>query len=225
MSSESDYSQAGRRAPLTVREVFDARRSSLALEVLTPHASLDRPVVDPDVSSPGLALSGFTDRFTEGRLQVFGQTEMRYLAGLDAQTARDRLRTLFEFEIPGVFVTKGQAVPDWFLDLAVSAGVTVFRSALSTRDFFAVIKPFLEAALAPQTTLHGSLADVYGVGLLFVGQSGVGKSECVLDLVERGHRLVADDLVMVSRHGNEVLIGKGHELQSHHHGDPRHWDH
>ena len=87
---------------------------------------------------------------------------------------------------------------------------------LSTRDFYRLLKPYLEAALAPQTTVHGSLADVYGVGLLFVGKSGIGKSECVLDLVERGHRLVADDLVMVSRHGNEILIGKGHELQRHH---------
>ena len=216
LSPDNDYSKGGRRTSLSVREVFDARRSSLALEVLTPHASLDRPVVDSDISSPGLALSGFMDRFAEGRLQVFGQTEMSYLAGLNPRTARDRLRKLFGFDIPAVFVTKGQDVPDWFLELAVAAGIAVFRSALSTRDFFAVIKPFLEAALAPRTTLHGSLADVYGVGLLFVGQSGVGKSECVLDLVERGHRLVADDLVMVSRHGNEILIGKGHELQSHH---------
>jgi HPr kinase/phosphorylase len=113
-------------------------------------------------------------------------------------------------------VTKGQTVPDWFVELAGAAGIPVFRSGLSTRDFYRVLKPYLETALAPQTTLHGSLADVYGVGLLFVGKSGVGKSECVLDLVERGHRLVADDLVMVSRHGNEILLGKGHELQRHH---------
>jgi HPr kinase/phosphorylase len=87
---------------------------------------------------------------------------------------------------------------------------------LSTKEFYRRVKPYLEAALAPTTQLHGSLADVYGVGLLFMGTSGVGKSECVLDLVERGHRLVADDLVMVSRRGADVLIGQGHERQGHH---------
>ena len=199
-----------------VRAVLDARRDALQLEVLTPHAALDRLVADPDVSSPGLALAGYTGRFPEGRMQVFGETEMSYLASLDPQGARDRVTTLFAYQIPAVFITKGLAVPDWFVELAGAAGIPVFRSRLSTRDFYRVLKPYLEGALAPQTTLHGSLADVYGVGLLFVGKSGVGKSECVLDLVERGHRLVADDLVMVSRHGNEILLGKGHELQQHH---------
>ena len=92
----------------------------------------------------------------------------------------------------------------------------ILRSALKTNEFYARVKPALEEEFAPTTTLHGSLADVFGVGLLFVGQSGIGKSECVLDLVERGHRLVADDLVIATRRGNDVLIGRGHELQRHH---------
>jgi len=93
--------------------------------------------------------------------------------------------------------------------------VTILRSRLKTAEFYRLIKPFLADQFAPTTTMHGSLADVYGVGLFFTGKSGIGKSECVLDLVERGHRLVADDLVFVSRRGNDVLIGKGHELQRH----------
>jgi len=123
---------------------------------------------------------------------------------------------LFSFDVPAVFVSKGQEVPPFFLEAAVEAQIPVIRSHASTKYFYQRIKPYLEAALAPTTNLHGSLADVYGVGLLFVGESGVGKSECVLDLVERGHRLVADDLVLVSRRGNDVLIGRGHELQRHH---------
>jgi HPr kinase/phosphorylase len=126
------------------------------------------------------------------------------------------LAGLFQFEIPAVFVTKGQEVPAVFAELADAQGIPVLRSQLSTKEFYRRVKPYLEAVLAPATTLHGSLADVYGVGLLFVGKSGVGKSECVLDLVERGHRLVADDLVLVNRRGNDVLIGKGHPLQRHH---------
>src|SRR5213080_5588385 len=100
-------------------------------------------------------------------------------------------------------------------DLAADAGVPIIGSRLKTNEFYTRIKPWLEEEFAPTTNLHGSLADVFGVGLLFVGQSGIGKSECVLDLVERGHRLVADDLVIVRRRGTDVLIGRGHELQRH----------
>jgi HPr kinase/phosphorylase len=149
-------------------------------------------------------------------MQVFGETEMTYLATLNDAEVRSRLDAVFSFDVPAVFITKGQRVPDSFLEVAGRRGVPTFRTALTTKDFYRKIKPYLEAVLAPTTTLHGSLADVHGVGLLFVGKSGVGKSECVLDLVERGHRLVADDLVLVSRRGNDVLIGKGHELQRHH---------
>jgi HPr kinase/phosphorylase len=102
------------------------------------------------------------------------------------------------------------------LELARARGVPVMRSKLKTAEFYRRVKPVVEEAFAPRTTLHGSLADVYGVGLLFMGRSGIGKSECVLDLVERGHRLVADDVVQVVRRGNDVLIGRGHELAAHH---------
>jgi HPr kinase/phosphorylase len=177
---------------------------------------LDRPASDPDVTSPGLALAGHTSRVPSGRMWVFGETEMTYVATLAEDDARGRLDALFSFEVPAVFVSKALPVPDYFLDSATRHGVPVLRSARTTKEFYQLIKPFLEVSLAPSITLHGSLADVYGVGLLFVGDSGVGKSECVLDLVERGHRLVADDLVLVTRQGNDILIGRGHELQRHH---------
>lgn len=147
---------------------------------------------------------------------IFGETEMTYISSLSDDDARDRLDVLFSFEVPAVFVSKGQAVKDYFVTTATQHGVPVLRSALSTKELYHRIKPFLELSLAPSTTLHGSLADVHGVGLLFVGDSGVGKSECVLDLVERGHRLVADDLVLTTKQGNDVLIGRGFERQGHH---------
>ncbi len=208
-------------APLTpksvsVREILEAKRQTLGLEVLTEATSLDRPASDPDITSPGLALAGHTARTPRGRMWVFGETEMTYLGALPEADARSRLATLFTFDVPAVFVTKGQQVSEYFLEEAVSAAVPVLRCSVSTKEFYRRIKPFLELSMAPTTTLHGSLADVYGVGLLFVGDSGVGKSECVLDLVERGHRLVADDLVLASKQGNDVLIGRGHELQKHH---------
>lgn len=203
-------------ASLTVERLLEDRQESLHLEVLNPGVSLDREITDSDVSSPGIALSGFTQRFAEGRMQVFGETEISYLESLTDDELRERVGGVFRFAIPAVFVTKGLPVSEGFLDVATEHGIPVLRSSLSTKEFYWRVKPYLDAILAPRTHLHGSLADVYGVGLLFVGRSGVGKSECVLDLVERGHRLVADDLIIVSRRGPDVLLGEGHELQGHH---------
>jgi HPr kinase/phosphorylase len=196
---------------LSIQQLTDARGSSLALELLTPGVSLERTCADSDVASPGLALAGFVDRFPEGRMQVFGETEMLFLSTLRADVVHERLAAFFRHQIPAAFVTKNLPVPDALVEAAATAGVPLFRTTLSTKDFFRRVRPFLEVILSPSTAVHGSLADVYGVGLLFVGKSGIGKSECVL-----GHRLVADDLVLVTRRGNDILIGRGHELQRHH---------
>ena len=176
---------------------------------------LDRPVRSQEVSSPGLALAGYVERFPAHRLQVLGETEISYLLSLSDAERERVLRLFFGFHIPAVFVTKAQELPGGLEQAAREAGVPVLRSQLKTNEFYRRIKPVLEEAFAPTTNIHGSLADVYGVGLLFTGASGIGKSECVMDLVERGHRLVADDLVIVRRRGNDVLIGKGHDLQRH----------
>ena len=156
------------------------------------------------------------DRFVPSRLHVLVETELTYLQSLDEAARKQSIETFMGHDLPIVFVTKGQDPPELLLSLARSRSIPVLRTKLKTAEFFRRIKPVLEDAFAPRTTLHGSLADVYGVGLLFTGRSGIGKSECVLDLVERGHRLVADDLVLVARKGNDVLIGQGHELAAHH---------
>ncbi len=201
---------------LTLREILARKGDPLQLEPLTGEVGLDRPIPDPEVASPGLALAGYTGRFMPRRLHVLGETEISYLNSLEAGDRRGRLEKFFEFDLPCVFVTKGQDVPTELLDLARARGIPLLRSKLKTAEFYRRIKPIVEEAFAPRTTLHGSLADVYGVGLLFIGQSGIGKSECVLDLVERGHRLVADDIVQVAKRGRDILIGSGHELAAHH---------
>jgi HPr kinase/phosphorylase len=201
---------------LRLRDFVSRRGDPLQLEALTGEVGLDRQLPDAEVASPGLALAGYTVRFAPNRLHVFGETEITYLATLSTEQRRETLSRFFDFELPCVFVTKGQDVPAEMLEFARARGVPVLRSPLKTAEFYRRIKPIVEEAFAPRTTLHGSLADVYGVGLLFVGRSGIGKSECVLDLVERGHRLVADDVVQVIRRGNDVLIGRGHELAAHH---------
>ena len=199
----------------TVQELVDRLTDVLQLERVGPPCGLAREITSPEVSSPGLVLSGYMDRFVGERIQVLGETEVSYLWSLAPEDRTPILERYFTFAIPCVFVTKGQEFPTELADAACRADVAVLRSSLKTAEFYRRVKPVLEEQFAPSTTLHGSLADVFGVGLFFTGQSGIGKSECVLDLVERGHRLVADDLVIATRRGNDVLIGRGHELQRH----------
>ena len=201
---------------LSVRDLLDRKRGSLSLELVSGEAGLDRQITGPDVSSPGLVISGYTDRFPADRVQVLGETEVSYLSSLEGTELERAAQGFMALDIPCVFVTKGLMVPKELAAAAEAAGVPLLRSSLKTGEFYRRIKPYLEEKFAPTTTVHGSLCDVYGVGCLFVGRSGIGKSETVLDLVERGHRLVADDVVHVKRHGNDVLIGRGHELQMHH---------
>jgi HPr kinase/phosphorylase len=201
---------------LRLRDFLERPDDPLQLEALTGAVGLDRSVPDPEVASPGLALAGYTGRFAPQRLHVLGETEIMYLGSLPPAERHRLLANLFSFDLPCLFVTKGLEVPTELLDLAREKGVPILRSRLKTAEFYRRIKPMVEEAFAPRTTLHGSLADVYGVGLLFIGRSGIGKSECVLDLVERGHRLVADDVVQVTRRGTDILIGRGHELAGHH---------
>jgi HPr kinase/phosphorylase len=197
---------------LTVRDLIAQRGDVLQLEALTGEAGLDNVISVPEVSSPGLVLAGFTKRFASRRLHALGETEIAYLKSLSAAARRRALETLFGYELPCVFVTKSQQVPPEMVALARERGIALLRSKLKTSEFYRRIVPYLQEVFAPSTTVHGSLADVYGVGLLFTGRSGIGKSECVLDLVERGHRLVADDVVHITQRGADVLIGRAHEL-------------
>ena len=188
----------------------------LQLELLTGDVGLDREIRSPEASSPGLVLAGYTARFVgSDRIHILGETEITYLASLDAKARRKSIETFLSYELPCVIISKGQQAPDELVALAREKGVAVIRSRLKTAEFYRRLKPFLDDAFAPRTTVHGSLADVFGVGLLFRGRSGIGKSECVLDLVERGHRLVADDIVNITKRGIDVLIGRGHEISRH----------
>lgn len=206
----------GKKPPkLTVARLLDRMSVVLQLEHLPGTGGLDRVIESPHVSSPGLALAGYTKRFANHRLQVMGETEVRYLESKPQDERRRILRDFFRLEIPCLFLSKGMRPPPGLVEEATFANIGVLISKLKTNEFYNRIKPWLEEEFAATTTMHASLADVFGVGLLFAGRSGIGKSECVLDLIERGHRLVADDLVLITKRGADVLIGRGHELQRH----------
>ena len=201
---------------LTVRKFLETAGESLSLDDIGNGVGIDTVIPNADVSSAGLALAGYVDRFVAERLQVLGETEITYLTSLTVAERERILASFFAFRMPAVVVTKNQEPPAELREAAAKSEIPLLRTKLKTAEFYRRIKPVLEAEFAETTTLHGSLADVFGVGLFFTGRSGIGKSECVLDLVERGHRLVADDLVITTRRGNDVLIGRGHELQRHH---------
>ncbi len=201
---------------LKVRDLFEEKGLIYGLKLLSAEGGLDKPIPTKEIHRPGLALAGFTDRFAHYRIQILGETEITYLKGLATAKRHESIERFFSFDVPCVVVTKGLDPPSFLLEEANRSGVPVISTSQSTSRFSHFLSAYLENRFAPHTTLHGTLADVYGVGLLFQGRSGIGKSECVLDLVERGHRLVADDLVNVSRKGNEILIGTGHESLRHH---------
>lgn len=199
-----------------VAQLYERMKETLKLDLLGSPAGLEREITSVDASGPGLVLAGYVGRFVHARIQVLGETEVSYLNSLPAAERTRNLQQFFSFPVPCVMVTKGLDLPDGMEQLAKDAGIAILRSKVKTQEFYRLIGPFLEAAFAPAATLHGSLADVFGVGLLFTGSSGIGKSECVLDLVERGHRLVADDLVICRRRGTDVIIGRAHEHAQYH---------
>ena len=201
---------------LTVASLLRRKREAFSLTVVAGESGLERGIEVPEVSSPGLALAGYRERFVSQRVLIFGETEIAYLESLRASERAAALTFVFESGVPCAIITKNQAAPAELVSAAEAAGVAVLETPLKTGDFYRRLQPYLEEEFAPRTSLHGSLADVYGIGLLFMGPSGIGKSECVLDLVERGHRLVADDLILVHRRQSDILLGRAHENQRHH---------
>lgn len=201
---------------LTVAELLERKADPLQLRLLTEEHTAHKKITTDEVVSPGLVLAGYTDRFTPTRSQVLGETEVMYLASLGEEDREAAVDRFLAFDIPVVFVTKGLEPPPPLLERANERGIPVVSTGHKTGVFYTAIKSFLENQFAPSTFVHGSLADVYGVGLLFTGRSGIGKSECVLDLVERGHRFVADDQIHVTRRRGGILIGRSSEVLGFH---------
>jgi HPr kinase/phosphorylase len=196
--------------------LFEDQREELQLEPLTESLASCREITISDIHRPGMALMGFVDNFLPERIQILAQTEFTYLATLSPKQVREAIDRLFQFQMPLIVVCKGLEVPPYLLERANEGQVPVLRTPQSTTPFIHSLTSYLDHMFAPQTTVHGSLVDVYGVGLLFTGRSGIGKSETALDLVERGHRLVADDVVTITRRHGDVLIGSGNQLLRHH---------
>ncbi len=187
----------------------------LKLSPLTGETGLSKRIVNAESNRPGLALSGFFDRFSNNRIQILGETELTYLRSLTGEPRRAALVRLFDLDIPCMVVTKGMVPPQELTETAERFDTAVLGTTLTTDAFAHSLLEYLEPYFAPSTTVHGALVDVYGVGLLFTGRSGIGKSETALDLVERGHRLVADDVVTAYRMRRGIVMGTSNTITQH----------
>lgn len=198
----------------SVQLFFEENAEEFKLEKLCEDLSSPIPITTSDVHRPAFALAGFMENYLHERIQILGETEILYIRSLNAAKQKEAIERLFSEKLCCIIVTKGLELPADLLPLAGENGVPVLRTTMQTTEFIHVLTGHLDFVFAPRTMIHGSLVDVYGVGLLFSGRSAIGKSEIALDLVERGHRLVADDVVEIVRHG-DVLIGRGRDHLRH----------
>ena len=186
------------------------------LEVISaPDGYLEKRVYVPEVNRPGLQLSGFFDYFDPERIQILGTVEYTYLEKMHPDDRYNALRKFFNFKPVAVVVTRGMEIFPELKQCAAESGVPLLRSKENTSQFMSALILSLNVWLAPMTTLHGVLVDVYGEGVLLLGESGVGKSETAIELVKRGHRLVADDAVEIKKVSKKTLVGSSPEIIRH----------
>ena len=201
---------------ISIGEFFARHSESLEMTLSGPDAGFDRRIREPTINRPGLALAGFYSYFAEKRIQVLGSAELSYLRSLSASEIRERCRSLCERPIPGLVVSRGFKVPLPLQEAAEEAGVALFRTTMVTMRYMNAATLALEFDFAPQKSEYGSMVDILGVGTLIRGSSGIGKSECVLGLVERGHSLVSDDMTRFRAIEGRELTGTSPDLTRHH---------
>jgi HPr kinase/phosphorylase len=196
---------------VTIKDILN----KFKLELISGEEGISRPVTTSDISRPGLEMAGFFDYYPEERLQLLGMTELTFFSMLNEEDRMIRMQRLCTDVTPGIIITRGLDVPEELIEASEREDVPVMRSNLKTTRLVSQLTNYLEIALAPTIAIHGVLVDVYGVGVLITGQSGVGKSETALELVKRGHRLVADDSVEIRQEDQDSLVGNSPPLIEH----------
>ena len=197
---------------------------TLQLTVLSPSTQTEWDIRTTDLNRPGMQFCGFYEYFPFERPQVIGKVEMTYLENLEPEVRRQMLKKYFSFDIPCVIICRGMHPPEELLEAAAARNIAVYQTGMVTTKFFFTAINYLNRCLAPRVTRHGVLVSVYGMGVLITGDSGVGKSEAALELIRRGHQLVADDVVDICRVSDNRLTGECPEMVPLH-GDSRHRHH
>lgn len=203
-------------AELTIQEILDEKEAGLDLELLAGAGGLANVVSSPRIQKPGLALAGYHASLHPARVQILGSTELSFLAAMPHEKAVQQVRQLCSYNLSCLIITKHQNAPEYLLAEAEAVDVPLLRSSHLSSNFISLMTRFLEERLLPASTLHGVLVDIHGVGVLLQGKSGVGKSECALELVLRGYRLVADDVIKVRLKLPSVIFGEGMDLLHYH---------
>ncbi len=201
---------------IDVGTLIKKKEAHLELSLLAGKKGLQKKINIPRIQKPGLALIGDTSNLHPGRIQVLGKSEIRYLKSLEETKIRSVVKKMCARDVSCFVITRGNKPPKVLLSEAEKANITVFVTPLITYTFISRVTRFLEEYLTASTTLHGVLMDVYGVGILIIGKSGIGKSECALDLVLKGHRLVADDVVEIRKKPPATLYGSSTDLLQYH---------
>lgn len=205
-----------RKKSIPVSRLLEHVTHDMDFEMLAGYQGTGRPVYTWDVNRPGLALSGYLDYFANDRVQILGNTEIHFMERMTPAVLASVVANMFSFEIPVFVLSRNLVPPPVFLNMCNRNGIPVLRTAMSTDEVISRIILFLSEEFAPETVLHGTAVDVYGVGCLIVGKPGIGKSESALELVERGHRLVADDLVELKRRREDYLYAQTNKVVRHH---------
>lgn len=194
---------------ITVRELYINKKEEFNLTLIAGHKGMDNPVTEITPYRPGLALTGYTDYFRHDAVQIIGKTETAYLESISQKRRSRYLKNMFSFRIPVIFVCRDIDPSRMIKILANKYDIPIIKTDMETTVFHHSLTVYLNTLLAPSTTVHGTLVDIYGVGVLLTGLSGIGKSEAALDLIDRGHRLVADDAVKIFKRGEHLLMGTG----------------
>ena len=202
---------------LTVEQLLKEKSEELQLQLIAGQGSLSREISRTDLNRPGLALGGFFDNFRWERIQIVGRGENAYIMQVALKGDRESLKEFFKFKVPCVVLTHNLSPRPELIELANEYQVPLILRALETANLVAELSLYLEEKLSPTITLHSVLVDVYGIGVLISGDSGIGKSECALELIKRGHMLVADDVVLLQHFPGGILIGRAaNEMMKHH---------
>lgn len=200
---------------MLVRKLFEDLREKMHFELLVSDGLETRYLNQRDLHRPGLALAGFVELFTHDKIQILGNTENYYLLSLSESELTNSLNKVFRFDMPCIIITNGNKVIPEVLDLCKKKCIPLAVTNFSSTDAIHLITGYLDEIFAPEISVHGSMVDVYGIGMMFTGKSGIGKSEIALDLVERGHRMVADDTVRIRRIAENILMARGHNNLRH----------
>lgn len=185
------------------------------LELISGEEGINRPITMSDISRPGIEMAGYFEFYPAERIQLLGKTELSFFIELSPKERASRMEQLCTDITPAIIVTRGIDIPEELIEASERESVPVLRTSMVTTRFSSRLTNFLESKLAPTTAVHGVLVDVYGIGVLITGKSGVGKSETALELVKRGHRLVADDCVEIRQEDQDTLVGTSPDLIEH----------